>query len=100
MKIDDRSRDWLAQAQNDLLFAKAALKDGFFAQCCFISQQAAEKALKSVLLSRGAKVILTHSLVKLCAMLAANGEMQRAAGVLDQYYLSGRYPDSLPGGAP
>jgi HEPN domain-containing protein len=100
MKSLDRSRDWLAQAKNDLLFAKSALADGFFSQCCFIAQQAAEKALKSRLLRTGARLVFTHSLVKLCQALEINGDLRQAAGILDQYYLSGRYPDALPGGAP
>lgn len=43
---------------------------------------------------------MTHSLLKLCEALAINGKLREAAGHLDQYYLSGRYPDALPGGAP
>jgi HEPN domain-containing protein len=57
---------WLAQAENDLAFAELAARERFFAQACFNSQQAAEKALKAFL----------------------------------QFYLSTRYPTSLPGGIP
>ncbi|MBI5508198.1 MAG: HEPN domain-containing protein [Deltaproteobacteria bacterium] len=88
------------QAKDDLEFARCALKEEFFAQCCFVCQQAAEKALKALLFKRGVRVILTHSVLKLCQELRLNGRLRKAAGVLDQYYLSGRYPDALPGGAP
>ncbi|MFZ5471424.1 MAG: HEPN domain-containing protein [Myxococcota bacterium] len=98
--VQKRAHHWLVQAKSDLLFAKSALREGFYAQCCFICQQAVEKALKSALLSRGALVVLTHSLKKLCELLRLNGRLEEAATRLDQYYLSGRYPDALPDGAP
>jgi len=54
---------WLRQAENDLDFARLALKKSFFHQACFISQQAAEKALKSIPYALGERVVLGHSLV-------------------------------------
>jgi hypothetical protein len=45
----DRSKDWLDQAEYDLRTAKQLSDSGSHAWSCFISQQAAEKALKSVL---------------------------------------------------
>jgi HEPN domain-containing protein len=97
---ENRADDWWRQAQNDLKFARAALRGRFYSQCCFICQQGAEKALKSVLLKRGARVVFTHSLVKLCVTLKMNGALKVAAQTLDQYYVAGRYPDGLPAGAP
>jgi HEPN domain-containing protein len=97
---ENRAGDWWRQAANDLKFARAALRGKFYSQCCFICQQGAEKALKSALLKRGAKAVFTHSLVKLCALLKINGKLREAAQTLDQYYVSGRYPDGLPAGAP
>ena len=40
------ARRWLAQAESDLAFAEVGVREGFFAQACFICQQAGEKALK------------------------------------------------------
>jgi HEPN domain-containing protein len=97
---ENRADDWWRQAQNDLKFARAARREKFYSQCCFICQQGAEKVLKSVLLKRGARAIFTHSLVKLCDMLKIDGTLKEAAQTLDQYYVSGRYPDGLPAGAP
>jgi HEPN domain-containing protein len=57
-----RAEAWRRQADNDLKFAKAALRDGFYAQCCFICQQASEKALKAILIARGSRLVLSHSL--------------------------------------
>ena len=97
---ENRASDWWRQAQNDLKFARAARRGKFYSQCCFICQQGAEKALKSALLKRGARAVFTHSLVKLCDLLKINGKLKQAAQTLDQYYVSGRYPDGLPAGAP
>src|SRR5438874_10909306 len=77
MKPDARAEGqrWLAQAENDLAFAALASREGYFAQACFNSQQAAEKALKAFLYSRGAEQVFGH-------------------------YVATRYPNSLPGGIP
>ena len=96
----ERSKDWLKEAQSDLAFAKMALQSGFYAQTCFVSQQCAEKALKAVLFHSGAKLILTHSLFKLCQSLQINGSLEEGAKTLDQYYVSARYPDALSEGNP
>lgn len=56
--------------------------------------------MKATLYSKGAKAVITHSLRKLCEELGVNLKLIAAAKVLDQYYLSGRYPDALPDGAP
>jgi HEPN domain-containing protein len=100
----NEGRRWLAQAENDLAFAELAARERFFAQACFNSQQAAEKALKAFLYARGAEHVLGHSVAELiaeCGQLdAAFVELQRRAAPLDQFYVSTRYPNSLPGGIP
>ncbi len=100
----NEGRRWLAQAENDLAFAELAAREGFFAQACFNSQQAAGKALKAFLYARGAEHVLGHSVAELieeCGKLdAAFAELQQRAAPLDQFYVSTRYPNSLPGGIP
>ncbi len=95
---------WLAQAESDLAFAEVGLREAFFAQTCFICQQASEKALKALLYLRGERVVLGHSLVQLLAALLSEhprlGELREAAQQLDQYYIPTRYPNGLPGGIP
>src|SRR2546428_4778132 len=106
MKPDSHSegRRWLAQAENDLAFAQLAAREGFFAQACFNSQQAAEKALKAFLYSRGAEQVFGHSVADLiteCAKLDAEfSNLRSRAAPLDQFYVVTRYPNSLPGGIP
>jgi HEPN domain-containing protein len=48
MSNKKRARDWLNQSINDLKWARESLKQGFYSQTCFISQQAAEKAIKAI----------------------------------------------------
>jgi HEPN domain-containing protein len=95
---------WLRQAENDLEFGRLALREGFFAQACFIAQQSAEKALKSLAYAAGERVVLGHSLVELSTrlrtQLPAVAGLLELAGILDQYYVATRYPNGLPGGTP
>ena len=95
---------WLRQAESDLAFAVLGAREGFPAQACFTSQQAAEKALKAVLYLRGERFVPGHSLVDLLDRAGAGTESLRplrdSARQLDQYYIPTRYPNGLPGGIP
>ena len=95
---------WILQAENDLAFAQLGLREGYYSQACFLSQQAAEKALKSVAYGRGDRFVVGHSLQELLNDLVGTyGDMEslrESARRLDQYYVATRYPDALPGGLP
>ena len=95
---------WLAQAESDLAFAEVGVREGFFAQACFICQQASEKALKALHYGRGARIVLGHSLVELLQNLVSDhpplSDLGDAARQLDLYYIPTRYPNGLPGGVP
>jgi HEPN domain-containing protein len=95
---------WLRQAENDLTFGELALREGFFAQACFVAQQTAEKALESLAYRGGERLVIGHSIVELVSRLAPAvpdlAELREQAGLLDQYYVATRYPNSLPGGVP
>lgn len=95
-----RAGDWLAQAEDDLKWAGSSFRDGHLAQTCFICQQVAEKALKAVALLRGYESVRGHSVAAMATALAINDEILDAARRLDQYYITARYPDALPAGAP
>ena len=101
---DSEGERWLAQAENDLAFAELAARERFFAQACFNGQQAAEKALKAFLYARGAEHVVGHSVAELiaeCGKLdTAFVQLRQQAAPLDQFYVSTRYPNSLPGGIP
>ncbi|MBF0314198.1 MAG: HEPN domain-containing protein [Oligoflexia bacterium] len=95
----ERAKDWLQQAQNDILFAQEGLKLQFYSQTCFLCQQAAEKAIKSLAYFRDYE-IRGHSITIIAKSMKINSEVERAGRILDLYYISTRYPDALPGGAP
>jgi HEPN domain-containing protein len=97
------ARRWLAQAQDDLAFARLGLREGFFAQVCFLSQQAGEKALKALRYQRGDRRVLGHSLVALVDSLADRIDvphLRPLAADLDLHYVPARYPNGLPDLAP
>jgi HEPN domain-containing protein len=96
---------WLAQAQDDVQFARWLLSEGRgFDKGCFIAQQAAEKALKAVLYLEGARSILGHSVADLLKRAATkHSTLTRFRGdamQLDRFYIPTRYPNGLPAGTP
>jgi HEPN domain-containing protein len=103
MKTTD-ARLWMKQAEDDYRFGRVALAGGFHAQACFVAQQSAEKAAKAVCYSKGSRVVIGHSVHQLLKGLnsraGVTAELLQLGGLLDQYYLSARYPDALPGVAP
>jgi len=94
---------WLQMAADDLAFAQLGLQHGYHANVCFLCQQAAEKALKGLLVKHTGQHPRVHNLVELtnrCQPLAPEvSGLQDSARILDQYYLPSRYPDGVPGGA-
>ncbi|MBL6990498.1 MAG: HEPN domain-containing protein [Bacteriovoracaceae bacterium] len=94
-----RANDWLHQAQNDLLWAKEGINSGFYSQVCFMCQQAAEKAIKSIAYFKEYE-IRGHSIAMIAKSIGANDTVENAGRNLDLYYISSRYPDALPDGAP
>lgn len=99
MSNKNRAQDWLKQAENDLQWAHASFKQNFYSQCCFISQQCAAKAIKSITYYLEYDV-RGHSITKIAQALGINAEVEAAGKRLDLYYISARYPDALPAGAP
>jgi HEPN domain-containing protein len=95
---------WIAQARSDLAFTELGVREGYYAQACFMCQQAAEKALKALRYHAGDRVVLGHSVVELRDSLRdrhpALAGLREAAQQLDQYYVPTRYPNGLPGGVP
>ncbi|MBO3800319.1 MAG: HEPN domain-containing protein [Candidatus Brockarchaeota archaeon] len=99
----ERSRDWMKQAERDLENAKYEMKGGFYEWACFLSQQAAEKAIKAVF-QRLNMEAFGHSvyglLVKLPEKYTVGRELLEKAMELDKAYIPTRYPNSIPEGAP
>ena len=88
--------DWLRHAYSDLALAGTMpLPQILLEQLCFHAQQAAEKALKAILVAYGLSVPRTHNLRTLFDLLPADvpvpPEIQDAAGLSD-YAVASRYP--------
>ncbi len=95
---------WLKQAINDLDDAEYCVKGERFHLCCFLSQQAAEKALKAYVYFKGAEFVFGHS-VKELLQSAGKFEkklkpLEKEGSFLDRFYIPTRYPNGLPGGTP
>lgn len=101
--MSERSSDWLKQAVRDLKSAKAQSKDGFFEWSCFIAQQSAEKAVKSVYQKMGAEA-WGHSVSDLLSGLSKkikiSPELINSAKKLDRFYIPARYPNGWASGIP
>ena len=92
---------WLAKAEDDLRSAQANLQPGFIlpAQSMWASQQAAEKAIKAVLLSLGIRFPFTHDLVALVALLPSERRPPSAIVLLAELAevaTAMRYPSDEP----
>ncbi|HHV54135.1 MAG TPA: HEPN domain-containing protein [Firmicutes bacterium] len=95
---------WLKTAVADLKAARWNAQGEFFNLACFTAQQAAEKALKALLLSTGERDVRGHSVLSLLeravTLRPELSALRADCRVLDRYYIPTRYPDALPEGSP
>lgn len=93
----DKTKGWFTLAEEDLLWAKASFEEKIFRGACFASQQAAEKALKAYLVSKGIGFPKIHDLVALNQHCIKEDKdfktLDEACNIISPYYLSTRYPD-------
>lgn len=88
--------DWLRHARADLAIATAPLpKYGLYSTLCFHAQQAAEKSIKAVLVSRTIAFPKVHSLARLIDLLPV--DVERTPVLLESarltvYATDSRYP--------
>ena len=92
----DDPREWLNRARSNLLRAKTRVTGIYFEDLCLDAQQAAEKAIKGVMIMRGIEFPYIHDLRLLLGTLEANGETIEPgllrAGSLSRYASATRYP--------
>lgn len=92
----DDPREWLRRAESSLAHAKARNADVCFEDLCYSAQQAAEKALKALLLRRCGRFPYVHDIGELLRLLEEDGETipdeLRAAKALTDYAVETRYP--------
>ena len=90
---------WLRNAKADLAFAGVPLPEGgMLEQLCFHAQQAVEKALKSVLISRGIDPPYSHSIQTLIDQMPSDvhfPERLLDAVELTPYAVMTRYPGEM-----
>jgi len=70
----DDPREWLNRARSNLVQARAERPGVYLEDLCFQAQQAAEKALKALLLHRGIRFPYIHDLAELMNLLEQGGE--------------------------
>ena len=92
-----KPEEWLRRAKGNLARAKQTKpKDAFWEDLCFDAQQAAEKAIKAVLIFRQLEFRKTHDLRGLLTLLDSGGypvpaEIWKADNLTD-YAVETRYP--------
>ena len=94
-------QDWLRNAQSDLALAGLRRARGMlYEHLCFHAQQAAEKALKALLLAHGVKFPRTHDLAFLIDQLPSAISIPPELidlPTLSKYAVQNRYPgDTIP----
>lgn len=92
---------WLLTAQQDIAAARTLAENSFYAQACFLAQQAGEKAMKALWYIYDHDP-WGHSIQRLVSefpqpsMISDYEELVHRAAALDRYYISTRYPNGLP----
>jgi len=94
------SGDWLKRAKSNLIRARQPKPDEvFWEDYCFDVQQAAEKALKALLIHRQIVFRFVHDIAELLTTLEQNGislpEKIRGGAELSDYAVEVRYPGPM-----
>ncbi len=93
------ARRWLHQAAENLASARWLGQGRMWAQACFFCQQAAETALKAVLIYGGERNLHTHSTTRLVKQASASqpafADVLRDTSRLDRHYVGTRYPNGV-----
>jgi HEPN domain-containing protein len=95
--------DWWAQSARDLAHAQHAIEDNDHEWAAFAAQQAAEKALKALIMAHAGEPwghLLTSLAESLAAPLEASPDILDAARRLDKHYIPTRYPNGFASGFP
>ena len=68
-------REWMNRARSNLVRAKDRTPGAYLEDLCFDAQQAAEKAIKAVMIKRGIGFPYVHDLARLLSLLKEAGEV-------------------------
>lgn len=102
MKLhNNKYKDWLSFANEDIAMVKLAMEDQIYNQVCFHAQQVVEKSLKAFLKAKKGTVPKVHNLIELfnlCLNMESKFEsIREACEYLNRFYAPTRYPDAFPG---
>jgi len=97
--LEDAS-EWIRRARSDLALARAKSEGVYLEDLCFHAQQAAEKAIKALLIRHGVRFPYVHDLAVLLKLLEkARGDLPshiRRAARLTRFAVQTRYPGAAP----
>jgi HEPN domain-containing protein len=92
----DDPKEWLNRAASNLAHARARGPGVYLEDLCFNAQQAAEKALKALLLHQKVRFPFVHDIGELLRLLEESGQAipddVREAKQLTDYAVETRYP--------
>lgn len=99
MTIREEAIDWLEEAKVDLKRAERSLNDEDYSLSCYMSQQAIEKSLKALLISKKRiRPPHTYDLTVLYEgvsdILSLSEEIEEKLPEVSQYYVTSRYPNA------
>ena len=94
------SKEWLMRARSNLIRAQQPKpEEVFWEDLCFDVQQAAEKAIKALLIHNQISFRFVHDLAELLTSLEQNGIMLpdqiRVSAELSDYAVQARYPSPM-----
>ena len=98
-----RADDWMRQAIRDLEHARKSIEMGDYEWACFAAQQAGEKAVKALYQELGVEVwsqSISRMLLQLPIEYKPSEDLIDKAKELDRHYITTRYPNFHPEGAP
>lgn len=91
-------RKWVDKAEENLRAAEVLAKSGMYAAACFHAQQAAEMALKGLLIKLAGIQPFTHSLVEIAEKVMEYSTVRlpdvNELRWLQEHYLQTRYPNA------
>ena len=93
----DDPREWMNRARSNLVRAGSPIPGAYLEDLCFDAQQAAEKAVKAIMIARDIEFPYVHDLGNLLSLLEQTGEsvpeVVRTAVSLTTYATTTRYPN-------
>ena len=95
----DDPREWMNRARSNLARSKSRMPGVYLEDLCFDAQQAAEKAIKAVMIARNIEFPYVHDLAHLLSLIEEGGEAIpaaiRQADELTRYATIMRYPGGI-----